>query len=334
MSKTGVLIMNTGTPDAPTEEAIRAFLSEMLMDRALVNVPPLIWRPILNHAILPKRPAKTLKRYESVWTPEGSRYLLISLRQRDLLQKALSSEGEMPVELGMRYGNPSTAAGLEKLRERGCERVVVLPLYPQDALVTTQTCIDHATMQARAISARTGWAPTLVPVRGYCMHPRFLDALAALVLDHWTPGEDGRLLFSFHSTLVKDIKHGDPYYDQAVCTCAEVAARIGLPEDRWEVGWQSRFDSRRWLSPPPGEILSRWAAEGAANIALVCPGFAADCIETLIDIGIEERKTFENHCAASGRLQKTPMVAYIPSLNTRSDHIEALAAIVRSALET
>ena len=333
VSKTGVLVMNTGTPDAPTEKAIRAFLSEMLMDRALINVPPLVWRPILKCAILPKRPAVTRPRYESIWTSEGSRYLLISQQQCALLEQELSRGEEVPVALGMRYGNPSTATGLDTLRERGCERIVVLPLYPQDARVTTQTCIEHAAAQARAISARTGWEPTLVPIRGYCAHPQLLDAYASLIRDHWDPGEDGRLLFSFHSTLVKDIERGDPYYDQVMYTCTEVAKRLGLSDGRWAVGWQSRFDSRRWLSPPPGAILSTWAAEGVPNVALACPGFSADCIETLIDIGIEERKTFEANRAALGRVQRAPAVTYIPSLNTRPDHIAALAAVVRGALE-
>lgn len=342
-ASTGILIMNTGTPDAPTPEAIRPYLAEFLSDRHMISMPPALWQPILHLFILPSRPKKTAARYESIWTPEGSPFTLVSVSQRDKLAAELTRRNvSATVELAMRYGNPSTADALARLRAAGCTRLVVLPLFPQYATVTTQTCLDRVD----EILDKIDWHPDLVAIDHYCDRPAYLDALAASIRAHWTWHEGSRLLFSFHSTLLADIEAGDPYRDQALATCQGVVERLGIPEDGWAVSWQCRFDSRKWLMPSPETVLEGWADTGVRDVAEVCPVFSTDCIETLVDCAVEQREHFENRCRARdanpqdaaggvdrpGQEAAMPRYLYIPALNDSDAYISVLADVVEDAL--
>lgn len=325
MAETGILIMNTGTPDAPTAEAIRPYLAEFLSDRAIISMPPILWQPILRLFILPSRPRKTIPRYESIWTLQGSPFLLTSESQRDKLASEFAARRiDADVQLGMRYGNPSVLRAITALREGGCSRLVVLPLFPQWARVTTQTCLDRVS----AILDEQDWHPELVTIDHYCDQGAYLDLLADSIRSHWdVDGNDWshrRLLFSFHSTLVKDIEAGDPYKTHAMLTCEGVAKRLDIPDDAWRVGWQCRFDSRKWLEPTPETILDEWKAAGIDDAAVVCPGFSTDCIETLVDCDVEQRERFEG-----GSRRYT----YIPALGDSDAYIGFLADLVEGYLE-
>lgn len=318
-ARTGVLIMNTGTPDAPTVEAIRPYLAEFLSDRNLISMPPVLWQPILHLFILPNRPKKTVERYRSIWTPDGSPFMIVSKSQRDKLQAELQRRGcGFGVYLAMRNGNPSVADTLAQMRSDGCTRIVAMPLFPQHAKVTTVTCLERV----HRVLAAMGWHPDLVEVDSYCDESAYVDALADSIRAQWRWEPGSKLLFSFHSTLVADIEAGDPYRDQAEATSRSAAERLGIPEDGWAVSWQCRFDSRKWLMPSPETVLQQWANEGVHRVAVVCPVFSTDCIETLVDCKQEQKKLFEDACGDA------PSFTYIPALNDSDAYISVLADVV------
>lgn len=325
IDKTGVIITNTGTPDAPTPEAIRSYLAEFLSDPYVISCPPIIWERVLKHSILPKRPEKSAPRYRAIWTPEGSPFLLTSLEQRDALARELQERGyDIAVMLGMRYGNPSLAFALEGLAAAGCTRIIALPLYPQQARVTTQTTLDRietlCTENALPFSVRA--------ISSYFDNSAYIAALAASVHEiHPVFASGDRLLMTFHSTVLRDIKDGDPYRDQIEVTCALLAQSLGLVREQWETGYQCRFDSRKWLKPTPEEVLVRWAKQGIKNVTVVCPGFASDCIETLVDCDVEQRELFGHETGNDA------CFTYVPCLNARNDHIAALADVVEGVFK-
>jgi len=322
MSKTtpvGILLTNLGTPDTPNCPGLRRYLHEFLWDRRVVDVPRPIWWLILNLIIVNFRSPRSAATYRKVWTEEGSPLLAIGRRQRKALQAKLdaSHPGGFVVELAMRYGNPSIAAGMQALEKAGCTRVLVLPLYPQYSSSTTASTLDAV---ADALKAGRNM-PELRFVRQYYQEPAYIKALAASIReDIIENGQPDKLLFSFHGIPQRYHTTGDPYPDECQGTADLLAAELGIPDDAWMLTFQSRFGREPWMQPYTDKTLEALPAEGVKNVAIACPGFSADCLETLEEIAMENRDVFAEHGGKEYR--------YIPALNDRDDHIQALATIV------
>ena len=318
-TRVGVLLSNLGTPAAPTAGALRPYLREFLSDRRVVDVPRPIWWLVLNAFILPFRPGKVAHAYQAIWTDRGSPLLAIGLDQRDGLRELLDP---IPVELGMRYGEPSIASAVDALLEAGCSRILHLPLYPQYAGATVATNHDAffaAVSRGRAmVEART--------VISYDDEPAYIQALANSVREVWErDGEPARLMMSFHGIPQRYADEGDPYPCYCEGTALRLAAALGLPEDRWQLTYQSRFGREPWLQPYTDETLEAWGREGVESVDVICPGFSADCLETLEEIDMQNREVFVEAGGGSFR--------YIPALNARPDHLEALASVARRHLQ-
>lgn len=316
---TGILVTNLGTPDAPTAAALRRYLGEFLWDSRVVEIPRLLWWLILHGIILRIRPAKSAAAYKRVWMAEGSPLLVYSKGQRDALQNQLRQRfaGPITVELGMRYGNPSIASALQKLRDAGAQRLLVLPLYPQYSGATTASTFDAVANTLKSWR----WIPELRFVQHYHDMPAYIQALANSIEDSWQRhGRGEKLLFSFHGMPKRTLLAGDPYYCECQKTARLVAERLRLSQDEYLVSFQSLFGKEEWLRPYTDETVKSLAASGIKSIDVVCPGFSADCVETLEEIMIENKAFFIE--AGGERFH------YIPALNVRDDHIAALADIV------
>jgi ferrochelatase len=316
----GVLLLNLGTPDAPTVPAVRRYLAEFLWDPRVVELPRPLWWLILNGVILRVRPKRSAHAYQSVWTEEGSPLLAIARRQAAALQERLSERlpGPVKLELGMRYGNPSVPAALANLRAANVRRLLVLPLYPQYSATTTASTFDAV---ARELSTWR-WLPELRFVNQYHDTPGYISALAASVRAHWAEhGEPDRLLFSFHGIPREYFENGDPYHCQCQKTARLTAEALGLPRERWQISFQSRVGNKEWLRPYTDELLQEWGAAGIGSVQVMCPGFSADCLETLEEIAVENRDYF---LGAGGK-----EYAYIPALNDRPDHLAMLSDLVQ-----
>lgn len=312
----GVLITNLGTPDAPTPKAIRVYLKEFLSDIRVVDAPRAIWFFVLR-VILAIRPSRVAEGYRSVWTDQGSPLLKISKDQQQALQIKM---GDTPVALGMRYGNPSLASALDELLAKGCDDITVLPLYPQYSATTTASTFD----------AIADWAkqqrklPSLRFVRDYYQHPGWTAALANTVRAHWqTNGRADKLLMSFHGIPQRYCDLGDPYYEQCQASAEQLATELGLGENEWALTFQSRVGREPWLQPYTDETLKSWGASGLKSVDVICPGFSADCLETLEEIQEENAEYFLEAGGESLR--------YIPALNANPDHIQALKDIINAA---
>lgn len=316
----GVLLVNLGTPDAPTPEAVRRYLGEFLWDRRVVDAPRALWWMVLNGFILRLRPQRVAKGYQAIWSDEGSPLLAIGRRQQRALAEALERHfGEpIPVELAMTYGNPSLREGGLRLREAGAERILVLPLYPQFSRSTTAAVFDGL---ARALAPCPN-LPELRFIRDYHAHPAYIQALANSVRDHWTThgGERGRLLLSYHGIPQRYADEGDPYPRHCERTSSLVAEALGLADDEWQMSYQSRFGREEWLKPYTDKTLAAWGQKGIDQVDVISPAFAADCLETLEELEVENR---DNYLAAGGRVFR-----YIPALNDRTDHIDLLTQLV------
>lgn len=356
-SPVGVLLVNTGTPDTPTVEGVRAFLAEMLADPVLVSVPRPVWNFILQRFILPRRPARTVEAYRKVWTDEGAPFLLTSLRQRKLLQAELdrrttqaAGDGKQPgaaqpgdgkqpnaaqpggfrVELAMRYGNPPIETGLRALADAGCECLVVVPLYPQYVNVCAGTVLKETRTRLAALGEETGWRPELVEVKSFYEQPAYREALAESVRAAWKRREGGKLVVSFHSTLLADIRGGDPYAQQARETAEDLARRLGLADEDWLLSYQSRFDNRKWLSPFTDMAVEFLGATGTDDVCVVAPGFVADNIETSVELGETLRDSFLDEARRTGT--PDPRFVRVPALNDSPGLVAALADAVQDAL--
>lgn len=319
-SSLGILLVNLGTPDAPTTRAVRRYLAEFLSDPRVVEVPRPIWWLILNLYILRVRPAESAKAYQAIWTPDGSPLLLHSQALADTLQQELRStlDEKVHVELGMSYGSPSLQSALDTLYEKGAERIVLLPLYPQYSGTTTASVFEAV---IRLLSKRR-WIPEFRFINHYHDRPDYIDALAASVEQHWKQhGRGKRLLFSFHGLPRKLLLAGDPYYCHCQKTARLVAEKLGLQEEDWAVSFQSRVGREEWLKPYTDELLESWGQEKLGDIDAICPGFAADCLETLEEVALRYGELYEE--AGGGKLR------YIPALNSSRAHAALLAALVR-----
>jgi len=317
---TGILLTNLGTPDAPTKVALKRYLKEFLWDPRVVEEPRWKWWLILNAVILNTRPARSARAYESVWTEKGSPLMLHSLDQQEGLQKLLGDD--VHVELAMRYGNPSIASGLQALREKGCTRVLVFPLYPQYSATTTGSTFDAVADELKTWR----WVPELRMISSYHDHPAYIDALAASVRSHWEAhGKADRLLISFHGIPQRYFDNGDPYPCMSRKTGRLLAEALELNEDGWLLSFQSRFGREEWVKPYTDETLKEWGAEGVGRVDVICPGFSSDCLETLEEIAVENRDYF---IEAGGK-----ELNYIPALNSDEEHIKALADIANAHLK-
>jgi ferrochelatase len=314
--RTGVLLANLGTPDAPTPAAVRRYLRQFLSDRRVVDLPPLVWWPILYGIVLPLRPRRSAANYQRIWTANGSPLLDISRRQLEAVRARLAGR-DMPVALGMRYGEPSIASALEELRRKGVARILVLPLYPQYSSATTASTYDAVAAAIR----RMAWVPELCLLGDYHDQPWYIEALAGSVREAWSErGPAERLIMSFHGMPAKTREAGDPYFDRCQTTSRLLAEALGLSEDRWIMTFQSRFGAAKWLEPYTDQTLKDLAQQGVTSVDLICPGFSADCLETLEEIAIANRELF---LEAGGKEYR-----YIPALNDREEHVEGLVGMV------
>ena len=318
IANAGILLTNLGTPDAPTAPALRRYLGEFLSDPRIVEMPRWVWKLILHGVILRIRPPRAARAYRKVWTPEGSPLLAISRQQRDAFEKLLKLRNPAPlrVALGMRYGTPSIASALEELRNANVRRILILPLYPQYSATTTASTFD-----AIADVLRTWrWLPELRMVTHYHDQPDYISAVANSITRYWQEhGEPDRLLFSFHGLPRRYLLAGDPYHCQCHKSARLIAERLGVPDEMWQLAFQSRFGREEWLKPYTDHTLKDWAKQGTKNVHVVCPGFAADCLETLEEIDMQNREVF---LSAGGE-----RFGYIPALNDHASHVEMMATL-------
>ena len=315
----GVLLVNLGTPDAPTPAAIRRYLAQFLSDRRVVELTPLLWLPILYGLILPFRPQRLVHAYSSIWTAEGSPLLAISKRQAQALRRELAQRlgRDIPVALAMSYGNPSIPAALAELEAQQVRRLVVLPLFPQYSCSTTAAALDAIFAQWKT----RRWVPELRTVNSYHDDPGYIAALAQSVREHWqAQGRGEHLLLSFHGLPQKYVLGGDPYYCQCQKTARLLAEALELREGQFTVAFQSRFGKLPWVQPYTEPVIAGLAQRGVRQLDVICPGFAADCLETLEEVQLRYAATFR---AASGTALR-----YIPALNDTAVHIEALGGIL------
>lgn len=319
----GILLTNLGTPDTPEPAAVRRYLAEFLGDPRVVEAPRWFWLPVLYGVVLNLRPRKSAAAYQKIWWDEGSPILVIARRQAAALQRALDARLERPahVALAMRYGEPSLAQGLDELRAAGCRRVLLFPMYPQYSASTVATTFD------KVADILGGWRdqPQLRTITRYYDDPGYIRALAKSVQRYWAEhGRGERLMLSFHGIPQRYADNGDPYPQECHATAERLAAALDLAPDEWQTCFQSRFGREPWLQPYTDKTLAAWAADGLKHVDVVCPGFSADCLETLEEIAIGNRELF--HAGGGETLN------YIPALNDDEAHIEALADLAQREL--
>jgi len=319
--RTGVLLVNLGTPDEPTPAAVRRYLAEFLWDPRVIETPRPLWWLILHGVILRVRPKKSAHAYEQIWTDRGSPLLLYSASLAEQLGKTLRERHgpELRVALGMTYGNPSVGEALESLRSAHVRRLLVLPLYPQYSATTTASVFDRVA----AALARWRWIPELRFVTQYHDDPAYIDALARSVRAHWNQHGRKHLLFSFHGLPKRYLLDGDPYHCQCHKTARLVAESLALGAEEFSVSFQSRVGREEWLRPYTDEVLAQYAVAGPREITTICPGFATDCLETLEEIALRNREDF----IAQGGSE----FDYVPALNDSPAHVAVLAGIIERA---
>lgn len=320
----GLLLVNLGTPEAPTAPALKKYLAQFLGDRRVVALPRLLWWPILHGIILNTRPAKSAAKYAKIWTAEGSPLKVHTERQAKLVKGLLGHRGiaNVTVAWGMRYGRPAVASGLNELKRAGARQIVVVPLYPQYSVSTTASTQDAVAAWAKA--NRDFPAPQVIA--DYYEHPGYLGALAQSVRDHWMKqgGRAGKLVMSFHGIPKRAVEKGDPYENQCRRTASLLAKELGLADDSWQLTFQSRFGAAEWLQPYTQPTLEQLARDGLDSVDIICPGFSSDCLETLEEIAQEGRDAF---LEAGGR-----SFHYIPCLNDDPEWIHALGAVAERHL--
>lgn len=315
-----VLLVNLGTPDAPTTSAVKKYLAEFLWDRRVVDVARPLWWLILHGIILRFRPSRVAKNYQQVWTEEGSPLLAISKQQRAGLEAKLEETlGEkIPVLLAMTYGSPSMEDAGREMRKLGVEKLLVLPMYPQFSSSTTAAALDRL---AASLKRCPHW-PELRFIRDYATHPAYIRALAQSVRQSWqAKGKDtDKLIISFHGIPQRYTTKGDPYQRHCEATADALVKELGLQADQWKLTYQSRFGREPWLQPYTDETMKTLGAAKTEGISVICPGFSADCLETLEEIEGENREYYEE---AGGK-----DFSYIAALNSRPEHIQMMQELV------
>lgn len=315
----GILLANLGTPDAPTTPALRRYLNEFLSDPRVIELPKILWKIILHGIVLRTRPAKSAQAYQTVWTEEGSPLLVISRAQQAAVQQRFGEQ--VKVALGMRYGNPSIASGLQELREAGCRKIIVLPLYPQYAGATTGSTFDAVADELKTWR----WVPELHFVNNYCDDERYIAALANTVREAIAEkGMPERLVFSYHGMPQRYFDNGDPYYCFCKKTTRLVQEAVGLDKEVCITTFQSRFGKEEWLKPYTDATLEELAKSGVKNLMILSPAFSADCLETIEELGVENRDIFLTNGGTNYH--------YIPALNTRDDHLDAIEGLLKKLI--
>lgn len=316
--KVGVLVVNLGTPATIAPKDIRRYLAQFLSDQRVVELPPILWQIILRGFILPFRPRKLSPKYESIWMEGGSPLLVYSQAQADGIQKMLQAQGhDIPVRLAMRYGQPAMHDVLHELATLGCERILMLPLYPQYAASTTATAVDELN---RYLSKRRN-QPETRSIKSYAQHEGYIQPFVNSVLRHWQNNDKPqRLLLSFHGLPKRCIDKGDPYYRDCMLTTAAIREALADQNVPIFATFQSRFGAEKWVEPYTEPTLRQWAKAGVESVHVACPGFLADCLETLEEIQMECRDAFLEDGGKH--------FSYIPCLNDDPDLITGLCNIV------
>lgn len=290
-ARIGVLITNLGTPDAPTPAALRVYLRQFLADPRVIELNPVIWWLVRNFFVLPTRPRQSAKLYREIWTERGSPLLFHTLDQAEGIRSHLGRyhPGEVVVEIGMRYGNPSLESALKKMVEQGVERLLVVPMYPQYSATTTASTFDEITRVLQSFR----WIPEFRMIGWYHDDPGYISALTESIRELWAKeGEPERLLFSYHGIPQRYFDNGDPYFCHCQKTSRLVAEQLELPRERYLVCFQSIFGREEWIKPPTIDTIRRIAQEGVRSLDVICPGFSADCLETIEEIDVQNREAF------------------------------------------
>jgi ferrochelatase len=321
--KTGVLMVNLGTPEEPSASALRKYLKEFLSDPRVVEIPSIVWWPILNFIILTIRPKKSAEKYASVWTDEGSPLRIYSEKQLVKVKETLTNRGvEVEILLAMRYGKPSISDSIDQLRKKNVNKILVLPLYPQFSASTTATVFDK--VFEKLIKMRN--PPAVRTVKSFHDDQNYVNSLASQVLRFWKKtSKPDLLLFSFHGIPVRSLYKGDPYHCQCLKTSRLIAEKIGLNNEEWKVSFQSRFGKAEWLKPYTTQVIKNLPKNGVKSLHVLCPGFVSDCLETLEEIAMEAKEDFLD----AGGIE----FKYIPCLNDSSFGIDMLTEIVIKELK-
>ena len=321
--KVGVLIAQLGTPNAPTASALRPYLRQFLSDPRVIELPRLVWWLLLNFVILVTRPRRSARLYKRIWGKDGSPLLTITKKQTAEVRERLQLRApNIEIEFGMRYGSPSLQDGLDALIQKGCSKILLFPMYPQYAAATTASTYDAVFPHL----LRRRWVPTLRVAEPYFAHPRYIDAQAAIINDHlarldWEPD---RLVLSYHGVPQKYVTKGDPYCCQCVETTAALVPKLSLEAEKVIHTFQSRFGREPWLTPYTDEMFESLGHQGVKKIAVVAPGFTADCLETLDELGNEGEEQFKE---AGGELYSV-----IPCLNDHPVWLDSMASIILEEL--
>ncbi len=319
----GVLLVNLGSPEAPTPKAVRKYLAQFLWDKRVVDLPRPLWWLVLHGIILRFRPRRSAKAYKKIWTDQGSPLISISTKQAQAIEKQLQKQirGNILVDVAMRYGKPDIANALRGLRKAGAHRLMVLPMYPQYSATTTASIFDAVTEELR----NWRWLPDMRFINSYHDHPGYIEALAKSIARRWTEKNQKPdvLVFSFHGIPKRYFESGDPYFCHCQKTARLVAEKLNLDEhgQKWQVVFQSHFGKEEWLKPYCDETLIDLAKQGVKSVDIICPGFSADCLETLEEIDMENRQLFLENGGTEYN--------YIPALNDHPTHIQALCDLIQ-----
>jgi len=322
--KIGVLVTNLGTPQAPTKQALKPYLKQFLSDPRVVELPKLLWWFILNGVILKLRPKRSAKAYKTVWSEQGSPLLVHTRNQaKGLAERFTEGWGnEVIVDFAMRYGEPSINGAIENLLNSGARKIIVLPLYPQYCASTTGSTFDaiaHDFLKRR-------WLPEFRFINQYVDHQPYIQCIADSIKRHWeTHDKPDKLLFSYHGIPKRYLLNGDPYHCQCHKTTRLVAQALGLQSDEYMTTFQSRFGREEWLRPYMDETLKGFPSKGVKSVQVICPGFSADCLETIEEIGEENREYFEEN---GGQRYE-----YIECLNASEDHLDMLFQLLQSNMQ-
>lgn len=321
--KIGVVITNLGTPEAPTKQALKPYLREFLSDPRVVEVPRLIWWFVLNGVILNIRPKRSAEAYSTVWSEQGSPLMVHTRNQAEALaEKCKQAFGDdVIVDFAMRYGQPSVASVIEKMQQRGVRKLLVLPLYPQYCASTTGSTFDaigHHFQQTR-------WLPDFRFITHYHDNPEFIQVVADKIKKHWQEhGKADKLLFSYHGIPKRYLLNGDPYHCECHKTSRLLADALGLNKEDYLTTFQSRFGREEWLKPYTDHTLQALPEQGVKSVQVVCPGFSSDCLETIEEIGVENRDYF---LEAGGERYE-----YIEAMNSDPAHIDMLFSLIQANL--
>lgn len=314
---TGILLVNLGTPEAPTTAAVRRFLKPFLSDPRVIEYPRLLWWLILNGVILRIRPSRSAEAYRKIWTEDGSPLLLHSRDIETGVRERIAGQNACLVELGMTYGEPSIASAIDKLQAAGARRLLVLPLYPQYSGTTTASVFDAVSNKLQSMR----WVPESRFINQYHDDAAYISALASSIREYWDANERGdHLLFSFHGIPQYTLDGGDPYYCHCQKTGRLLAEALELGEDDWTLSFQSRVGREEWLRPYTDETVTKLGKSGVSRLDVACPGFSTDCLETLEEIAMQNAEFFTESGGDA--------LHYIPALNARRDHIECLVGLV------